>query len=646
MTPRLVALSGPLQGRTVEIDRAEGVLGRDAAAFVVLAGAGVSRRHAELRSAGGRVWVRDLDSLNGTLVNGVPVGERELRSGDRVQVGDSVFLFLTGEETADADRTSFAAPVAASTVRLTLAESLYLHPERLVAEAAASASRRAGEHLQLLLGLGVALDEEGDRAALAEGALARLVAPLGFAVGALLAGDDPADLVLLSRYGEGARESKRSAAASDGDSGGDGAEDDTEDRLLTPSRELVDAAWNEGAAVAAESPPAVCLPLAVRGRTLGILWLAGGGVRVDRELLEVLAAAARLLAAALRDRGTIDELLADRRERLAESARHGLIGESAAMRRVLERVERLAPSDATVLLAGESGTGKELVARALHAGSARASGPFVAVNCAALQETLLESELFGHEKGAFTGAIAQKKGRVELAHGGTLFLDEIGELALPLQAKLLRVLQEREVERVGGTRALRVDVRVVAASHRDLAAAVAAGAFREDLYYRLNVVTVKLPPLRERREDVPLLARWFLAEVAAACKRPVAAISPTARRLLVAHSWPGNVRELRNAIEHAVVLGNGDTVLPEDLPESVREAAAPAGSDGASRGADEEAEREGSFHAELRARKKELIAQALAANEGNVTAAAKELGLHPNYLHRLMTSLGLRATAG
>ena len=642
MTPRLVALSGPLQGRTVEIDRAEGVLGRDASAFVVLAGAGVSRRHAELRSTDGRVWVRDLDSLNGTLVNGVPVGERELRAGDRLQVGDSVFLFLAGEESSGTEGTSFAVPIAASTVRLTLAESLYLHPERLVSEAPASASRRAGEHLRLLLGLGAALDEESDRAALAERALARLVAPLGFAAGALFAGDDPADLALLSRYGEGTRGQTRSAAADDGK----GTEDDTEESSLTPSRELVEAAWNEGAAVAAESPPAVCLPLAVRGRTLGILWLAGGGARVDRELLEVLAAAARLLAAALRDRGTIDELLADRRERLAESARHGLIGESTAMRRVLERVERLAPSDATVLLAGESGTGKELVARALHAGSARASGPFVAVNCAALSETLLESELFGHEKGAFTGAIAQKKGRVELAHRGTLFLDEIGELALPLQAKLLRVLQEREVERVGGTRPIRVDVRVVAASHRDLAAAVAAGTFRQDLYYRLNVVTVRLPPLRERREDVPLLARWFLADVAAACKRPVGAISPAARRLLVAHSWPGNVRELRNAIEHAVVLGNGDTVLPEDLPESVREAAAPAGGDGAGRGAEEDAEREGSFHAELRARKKELIARALAANEGNVTAAAKELGLHPNYLHRLMTSLGLRASAG
>jgi Nif-specific regulatory protein len=641
MTPRLVALSGPLQGRTVEIDRREGVLGRDAGAFLVLAGAGVSRRHAELRCAGGRVWVRDLDSLNGTLVNGVPVGERELRSGDRLQVGDSLFLLLAGEEAAEVAGTSFAAPGTASTVRLTLAESLYLHPERLGTDATTRAGRRAGEHLRLLLGLAAALDGEGDRAALAARALPRLVAELGFAAGAVHLGDDPADLVLLHRHGEATPRRTRRAGSGD-DDGGAADDDDTEDRALVPSRELVEAAWNEGAAVAAESPPAVCLPLAVRHRTLGILWLAGGGALVDRELLEMLAAAARLLASALDDRGTIDELLADRRERFAESARHGLIGESAAMQRVLQRVERLARSDATVLLAGESGTGKELVARALHAGSARASGPFVAVNCAALSETLLESELFGHEKGAFTGAIAQKKGRVELAHRGTLFLDEVGELALPLQAKLLRVLQEREVERVGGTRPIRVDVRVVAASHRDLAAAVAAGGFREDLYYRLDVVTVRLPPLRERRADVPLLARWFLAELAAACKRPVHAISPAARRLLLAHSWPGNVRELRNAIEHAVVLGDGDTLLAEDLPESVREAA-PAATPDAAGGAD--GEREGAFHAELRARKKELIAAALAESAGNVTAAARQLGLHPNYLHRLMTSLGLRESA-
>jgi two-component system, NtrC family, response regulator HydG len=251
---------------------------------------------------------------------------------------------------------------------------------------------------------------------------------------------------------------------------------------------------------------------------------------------------------------------------------HGLVGSSEPMRRVLEQVRKVAPTDATVLVLGESGTGKELVARAVHDGSPRREKPFVTISCAAVPEGLLESELFGHEKGAFTGAIRRKLGRFELAHEGTLFLDEIGEIPPSVQVKLLRVLQERKFERVGGEETVEVDVRVVSATNRDLAGLVKAGRFREDLYYRLDVVPVALPPLRERPGDVEELAAFFLARIGPRLGRGVKGFAPDALGLLRRHRWPGNVRELENVVEQALVFAEGDLVRPEDLPEGLRRA--------------------------------------------------------------------------
>jgi transcriptional regulator with GAF, ATPase, and Fis domain len=242
-----------------------------------------------------------------------------------------------------------------------------------------------------------------------------------------------------------------------------------------------------------------------------------------------------------------------------------MVGEGEAMQRVYHFIGKVAPTDATVLINGESGTGKELAARAIHRNSKRAQKPFVAVNCAALTESLLESELFGHERGAFTGAIAQKKGRLEIANGGTLFLDEIGELSPALQVKLLRVLQEREFERVGGTVTIKADVRVIAATNKNLEAAMAANQFRHDLFYRLNVVSLEMPPLRTRREDILLLASYFVEKYATVCNRKLKGISPDARTALLAYEWPGNVRELENTIERAVVLGATDFILTKDF---------------------------------------------------------------------------------
>ncbi len=267
----------------------------------------------------------------------------------------------------------------------------------------------------------------------------------------------------------------------------------------------------------------------------------------------------------------------DLRARLArlsgEPAEGGLLGAAPAFRAAVDTLRQVAPTAATVLLLGESGTGKELAARLIHELSPRASGPFVPVNCAAIPETILESELFGYERGAFTGANQRKEGRFQRASGGTLFLDEVGDMAPGVQAKLLRVLQDGVVERLGGTQPVQVDVRILAATNRDLRAEVRAGRFREDLFYRLDVVTVRLPPLRERREDVPLLASAFLHTLAGRNRRRVSGFSDAALQALAAHDWPGNVRELQHAVERAVVLCSGEVVELADLPEAVRSAA-------------------------------------------------------------------------
>ncbi len=258
-----------------------------------------------------------------------------------------------------------------------------------------------------------------------------------------------------------------------------------------------------------------------------------------------------------------------REELEAVTGDRNLVGTSAAMRRVHDTIAQVAQASTTVLVLGESGTGKELVARAIHRRSRRNRGPFVAINCAAIPVTLLESELFGHERGAFTGAFARREGRFRLADGGTLFLDEVAELDPLIQAKLLRVLQEGEFERLGGTQTLRVDVRVVASTNKNLLEMARAGRFREDLFYRLNVISITLPALRERTEDIPLLAQHFLSRFAEKNRKEVRTITREAMELLSAHDWPGNVRELENTIEHAVVLSRGDTIRVEDLPDLV-----------------------------------------------------------------------------
>ena len=399
---------------------------------------------------------------------------------------------------------------------------------------------------------------------------------------------------------------------------------------------LVERVMAERAALAgvAGRRQVLLAPLLIRGEAAGAIYLEGPDDAPPFEEAHLLSLTAVAEVASLAIENAFQlEWLQDEVARLERDLNldHDLVGESTRMKELRERIARVAHSDTTVLITGESGTGKEVVARTLHRNSARATHPFIAINCAALTESLLESELFGHEKGAFTGAIAQKRGRLECGEGGTVFLDEIGEMPINLQAKLLRVVQSREFERVGGTRSIRLDVRVIAATNRNLEEAIRHGLFRADLFYRLNVVSLRTPPLRECVEDIVALATRFAMRFGEKCGRRSAGISPEARALLRGYDWPGNVRELENAIEHAVVMGAGDIIRAEDLPESLRE-----------KGSAGELAETGALQEAINAAKRAAVRRAFERAKNDHTEAARLLGVHPNYLYRLIRNMDLQ----
>jgi two-component system, NtrC family, response regulator HydG len=377
------------------------------------------------------------------------------------------------------------------------------------------------------------------------------------------------------------------------------------------------------------------VPLLVRNEVAGLIYLENRApcLPFPEPQVLLLTALAQIASVALENAFQL-EWLHSEVGRLQSELNGGddMIGESQKLRELRAKIARIAPTNTTVLLLGESGTGKELVARSLHRQSARAGQPFVALNCAALTASLLESELFGHEKGAFTGAMAQKRGRLETAEGGTVFLDEIGEMPLELQVKLLRVLQQREFERVGGTRTIPLDIRLIAATNRDLEEAVRLGGFREDLYYRLHVVTLRTPALRDRPEDILPLAHYFLRRSGEKGARRLQGLSPQARQVLQSYDWPGNVRELENAIEHAVVLGASERILAEDLPESLLAKWAAVSPRAA-----------GMLQQAVQAAKRAAIQRAFALANRDHQEAARLLGVHPNYLYRLLQNLHLQS---
>ena len=369
----------------------------------------------------------------------------------------------------------------------------------------------------------------------------------------------------------------------------------------------------------------ICVPIKIGNEVIGALSVdrlfdENISFEEDIRLLSIIAA---MIAQAVKLRQTVQEdkqRLLEENIRLQEALKDrfhpaNMIGNSKAMREVYDLIAKVAKTDTTVLIRGESGTGKELVAHAIHYNSLRAAKPFVKVSCAALPETVIESELFGHEKGAFTGAIAMRKGRFELAQGGTIFLDEIGDLSPAMQIKLLRVLQEREFERVGGTQTIKVDVRVIAATNRNLEELIEKGEFREDLYYRLNVFPIHLPPLRQRRTDIPLLADFFVEKYSKVHHKSIKRISTPAIDMLMSYHWPGNVRELENCIERAVILSQDDVIHGHHLPPTLQTAEASG------------TKPKGTHTSALEGVERELLLEALKSSRGNMSKAAKSLGI-------------------
>jgi len=626
----LEAVAGPLKGSSIPLSESEVSIGREPSNNISLLDSGVSRRHCLIIRTGDQFKIQDLNSRNSTFVNGVPVIERVLASGDEIKIGASLFVFVLPEaERAKSLSTSVEfhkSESGGSTIILRKKDARYLQQ---LSDMQAT-SRTVGD-LNALLRISKAVNSVRGLEALERQVLERI-----FEIA-------PADrgAILLCEHGI---DEWTSAFGWDRVAG--------PSQAVQVSRTIVSQVLSDGVAVLCNDLPAtqsfsdtvsllerrihsvLAVPLEVFDRTLGVIYLDASNPKAhfDENHLQLLTAIGSIAAAALDNARRMESLEQENHRLQAEiSLEHNMVGDSPRMRDVYHFIARVAPRDVTVLIFGESGTGKELVARAMHRNSSRATKPCVAINCAALAETLLESELFGHEKGAFTGAVTQKKGKLEIAEGGTVFLDEIGELAPSLQAKLLRVLQEREFERVGGTRTIKLDVRLIAATNRDLEEEVKRGRFREDLFYRLNVVALRMPALRERREDIPLLASYFAAKFSQRSNRPVLGVSAQARACMTNYDWPGNVRELENAIERAVVLGSSDLILPEDLPEAVLEKAESAGATMTA------------FHDALRDAKKQLILNAFEQAHGSYTDAARLLGLHPNYLHRLIRNLNMKS---
>jgi transcriptional regulator with GAF, ATPase, and Fis domain len=613
---KLVAINGPLRKSEFPV-AGEVSLGQDAGNTVRLEDPWVSPRHSVVAEQNGRCVLTDLESHAGTFVNGIPVKQRELKGGDEIAIGNTIFLFQVEK----------AIPVPSSEVHMEAEEepdvqAVELRPEELLQLApeelaALPVAERMGRNLNALLRISQAIGSLRDEESLPWQLLGMIFDVIPAERGAILLLDEESHEV-------------RSQVAWDRVCGPDHPVHVSQSVVRRVAEEGAPV-WNCGAGVRKKRVAFLGVPMVSKERVTGVLYLeSGGGSGFTKEDLELLAAIAGLGVVGIENARQFEKLNNENQRLRAEvSLTHDMVGRSARMREVYQFIERVAASDSTVLICGESGTGKELAARAIHKNSGRKNQTFVGLNCAALTETLLESELFGHEKGAFTSAVSQKKGFLEVAEGGTIFLDEIGELSPILQAKLLRVLQEREFVRVGGTKPIKIDVRFLAATNKDLPKEVREEQFRADLYHRLNVISLTLPALRERPEDIAELAEHFAARYAKKCNRNVQGISAEALTCLRQYDWPGNIRELENAMERAVVIGTSDMILPEDLPESLQE------------GASGEAET-AKYHEAIRKLKKQLILNALEQAGGNMTEAAKGLGVHANYLHRLMRNLELR----
>jgi transcriptional regulator with GAF, ATPase, and Fis domain len=630
VNPRLAAISGPLRDSVFPLQDGSLTIGREISNQLILNDTMVSPQHCKLtREPDGACVVHDLGSASGTFVNGLPVTERIIVVGDQVVVGASTFVFHDEEAkesesgTIVLSETDKAVSDAAAKTRLRGVDVRYLQPDAL---AALPSGERTARDLQTLVKISTAIGSIRDVESLQWQLLGMIFDVVPGERGAILVGSDPEEFSSIVAWDRVA-----------GPQHAVSVDRDLARQVLDEGVAILSNERNGGSASAADAgKPAVhslmCVPLLNHDKAIGLIYLdtTNPTARFTNEDLQLVTAIAGIASMALESARQVEWLGSENQRLRAEvDLDHDMVGDSSAMREVYQLIERVASTESTVLVYGESGTGKELCARAIHRNSNRRDQPFVAINCAALTETLLESELFGHERGAFTGAVTQKRGQLEMANSGTIFLDEMGEISPALQAKLLRVLQERDFMRVGGTRSIPLNIRVIAATNKNLLTATREGTFREDLYYRLNVVAITMPPLRDRKEDIPQLANYFAAKYSEKCNRRIMGISTDAGTLLKQYDWPGNIRELENAIERAVVLGSSGMILPEDLPEALHETPA-------------QSMRSSTYHEAVRQLKRQLILTAMDQSEGKITEAARLLGVHSNYLHRLIRNLDLR----
>lgn len=620
----LIVKAGPDAGRVYVLVEAEAMIGRDLDNTVCLTDGKVSRKHARVFSSGGVWQVEDLGSRNGTFVDGQKASDAApLRSLSTIRVGGTTLQFVDSrlpQALSDEEKV----PVTGDTVEIPIASAAGFSLAKEERDAAALS--QANTRLHALLGFAEKLAETvgvGDLMGAAVESVSQTLAPAR--VIPILA---ESDRKLRPWFAEGTR----FASMKDLPISTSVVRHSLERKVaLLISSSARDPSARSPSIAAHRIQTAVAVPLLAGGGrelpALGVLYAdrttpADDFEREDLEWLIAFGAvfARRLETVRVLERANKSLAVLDRELR----REHQILGKSPAIGKVLDLIERAAATAATVLVQGESGSGKELVARTLHRLSVRRDGPFEAVNCAALAEGVVESELFGHVKGAFTGAAQDRLGRFELADGGTLFLDEIGELPEPVQAKLLRVLEDGRVRRVGDTRDRQVDVRLVAATHRDLAEEVKKGSFREDLFFRLNVLSIRVPPLRERVEDLDLLCASFLERFSDACGKRVRKLAPEARDLMRRYPWPGNIRELRNTVERMVVLSDREILEASDLPPEIRAGkagAAPAGGEGfpPDLSLDEVEERH--------------IRSVLASVQGNRSRAAEKLGIDRSTLY-------------
>jgi len=615
MEPRLVCVSG-IEPKTINLHSNEFTIGRDSVNGLQLDDPTVSSRHCLIERKSDGFTLVDCNSTNGTFVNGKGTLRMKLNHGDEISIGSSRFYFLTNDDPVPTheiqiDEGNDDNLVSTETKRLALSDS---------------GGRRSSHQLSLLLQLSTEINHVESSEKLQNVLLSRIFEFVPVQDGVILLGTDVHQL-----FAGGNVQRRRVARESH----------------IRVSRSIVEQVLISGEAILrndllANSPTesviasgiqsVLCVPLTIMNTTTGILYLSTTNPRTpfDESHLRLVTAIASIAAIALEHARYVEWLEVENQQLTHEAnLRHEMIGNSPKMKMVYEAISRIASTDSPVLILGESGTGKELAARAIHNNSTRRNGPFIAVNCGAITESLFSSALFGHIKGAFTGADRDQKGFIEEADGGSLFLDELGDLPTHCQAALLRVLEEQQIRRVGSLRQIPVNIRLISATNHSLTEDIQKGRFRSDLYYRMGL-PLELPPLRDRLDDLPLLVRFFIQKHRNNTQREIGATPPNTIRVLQEYHWPGNLRELSNAIRWAVVFGKSDRIRPEDLPPDVRKSESNAET------------AVGSLDQAMEKFERQFIIRALEEARGNVVEAAALLARAPNYLQRRISQLDLR----